>query len=95
MPAIGTLTFHEPDHNKFECLKLAFNALNAGGTAPCILNAANEVAVGKFLNKEIKFSHISLLINKALDRVEVQNSPGLETIIDCDRRTRQFITELI
>lgn len=95
MPSIGTLTFHKPDHSKFECLKLAFDALNTGGTAPCILNAANEIAVSKFLNKEIKFSHISLLINKALDRVEVQNSPGLETIIDCDRKTRQFITELI
>jgi 1-deoxy-D-xylulose-5-phosphate reductoisomerase len=91
MPGIGTLTFHEPDPNKFECLKLAFEALNAGGTAPCILNAANEVAVSKFLRNEIKFSHISLLINKALDRVEVQNSPGLETIIDCDRRTREMV----
>ncbi len=53
---IGQLTFFEPDLNKFECLKLAYEALNAMGTAPCILNAANEVAVNKFLNKEIKFS---------------------------------------
>jgi 1-deoxy-D-xylulose-5-phosphate reductoisomerase len=94
MPAISSLTFYEPDLAKFECLKLAFDALNSGGTAPCILNAANEVAVSKFLHKEIKFSHIPLLINKALDKVENNLSPDLGTIFECDRVTREYVMKL-
>lgn len=94
LPEIGSLTFFEPDLTKFECLKLAFEAINEGGTAPCILNAANEVAVKKFLNKEIKFSHIPLLINKALDRVENCFSPDLETIFEYDRKTREYVITL-
>jgi len=94
LPAINSLTFYEPDLTKFECLKLAFDALSSGGTAPCILNAANEVAVSKFLQKEIKFSHIPLLINKALDKVESILSPDLGTIFDCDRVTREYVMTL-
>lgn len=94
MPGIESLTFYEPDFNKFECLKLAFDAINEGGTAPCILNAANEVAVSKFLNKEIKFSHIPLLINKALDKVVNIFSSDLHTIFECDKKTREFVLTL-
>ncbi|MCU0333282.1 MAG: 1-deoxy-D-xylulose-5-phosphate reductoisomerase, partial [Ignavibacteriaceae bacterium] len=94
LPSIGSLTFYEPDLNKFECLKLAFEVLNTGGSAPCIMNAANEVAVSKFLNKEIKFSHIPLLINKALDKVESIFSPDLGTIFECDRVTREYVMKL-
>jgi 1-deoxy-D-xylulose-5-phosphate reductoisomerase len=91
LPEIGSLTFFEPDLTKFECLKLAFDAINDGGTAPCILNAANEVAVNKFLNKEIKFSHIPLLIKRALDKVETVFSPDLGTVFECDKQTREFV----
>ncbi len=94
LPKIGSLTLYEPDLNKFECLKLAFEALNEGGTAPCVLNAANEVAVSKFLHKEIKFSHIPLLIKKALDKVENVLSPDLGTIFECDRVTREYVGSL-
>ena len=94
LPEIGSLTFFEPDLTKFKCLKLAFQAINEGGIAPCILNAANEVAVVKFLNKEIKFSHIPLLINKALDRVENCFSPDLETIFEYDKKTREYVITL-
>ena len=94
LPEIGTMTFFKPDFSKFECLKLAFDALSEGGAAPCILNAANEVAVEKFLNKEIKFSHIPLLINKALDKVENIFSPDLGTIFECDKRTREYVLTL-
>jgi len=95
LPSIGSLTFFEPDLDKFECLKLAFEALTEGGTAPCILNAANEVAVSKFLKKEIKFSHIPLLINKALNSVENIFSQDLGTIFECDRKTREYVQGLI
>ena len=94
LPNIGSLTFFEPDAEKFECLKLAFDVLNTGGTAPCILNAANEVAVDKFLNKEIKFSQITLLKNKALDKVKNRVSPDQGTIFECDSQTRKLVREL-
>ncbi|NNJ52889.1 MAG: 1-deoxy-D-xylulose-5-phosphate reductoisomerase [Ignavibacteriaceae bacterium] len=95
LPSIGSLTFFEPDLNKFECLKLAFDALTEGGAAPCILNAANEVAVSKFLQKEIRFSHIPLLIKKALNSVENIFSQDLGTIFECDRKTREYVQGLI
>jgi 1-deoxy-D-xylulose-5-phosphate reductoisomerase len=91
LPDIRSLTFFQPDFDKFECLKLAFDAIVEGGTAPCILNAANEVAVDKFLKKKIKFSHIPQLINKALDKIEINKSPDLGTIFECDRMTRELV----
>ncbi|MEJ2613652.1 MAG: 1-deoxy-D-xylulose-5-phosphate reductoisomerase, partial [Ignavibacteriaceae bacterium] len=75
---IGNLTFREPDLKKFECLKIAYDVLETGGTAPCILNAANEVAVEKFLNGQIKFSYIPAIINQALDKFENHKQPDLE-----------------
>jgi 1-deoxy-D-xylulose-5-phosphate reductoisomerase len=87
----NNLTFFEPDFNKFECLKLAFDVLNAGGTAPCILNAANEVAVNMFINKKIKFSQISELISKALDKIKNHSDPDIESIFECDKDTREFL----
>lgn len=91
---IGSLTFFEPDFEKFECLKLAFEVLNSGGTAPCILNAANEIAVDKFLKKEIRFIQIPEIINKSLDKIENHKNPCLEMIFECDRRTREFASKL-
>jgi 1-deoxy-D-xylulose-5-phosphate reductoisomerase len=59
------------------------------------MNAANEVAVDKFLNRKIKFSQIPVLIKKALNRIENHKSPDLNTIFECDRETRDFVTSLI
>lgn len=94
LAAIGTLSFYEPDFEKFECLKLAFDVLEIGGTAPCVLNAANEIAVEKFLNKEIKFSTIPVLIEKTLAKIENHQSPNLDTIFACDLETREFVRKL-
>jgi 1-deoxy-D-xylulose-5-phosphate reductoisomerase len=94
LPSINNLTFFEPDFNKFECLKLAFDVLKVGGTGPCILNAANEIAVDKFINKKIKFSQISELINKALDKIENHSDPDIEKIFECDKKTREFVRNL-
>ncbi len=94
IPAIGTLNFYEPDFEKFECLKLAFDALEAGGTAPCVLNAANEIAVEKFLNREIKFSRIPVLIEKALEKIGNHQLLNLDTIFECDTETRNFVRNL-
>lgn len=91
-PQIGELTFFEPDLEKFECLKIAFEVMEQGGTAACILNAANEKAVEKFLNKEIGFLDIPDIIKKALDKIENHQIPDLETIFECDRHTREFLS---
>ncbi len=94
MPLIGTLTFFEPDLNKFECLKLAYDSLSCGGTAPCILNAANEVAVDKFLKGGIGFADIPGIIGKSLDAITNHSSPNLSVIMDTDKKTREFAETL-
>jgi 1-deoxy-D-xylulose-5-phosphate reductoisomerase len=94
LPLIGNLSFFEPDTDKFECLKLAYDVLNSKGTAPCILNAANEIAVEKFLVGDIGFSHIPGLISKALDKIENHIAPDIETIFECDKLTREFVRSL-
>jgi 1-deoxy-D-xylulose-5-phosphate reductoisomerase len=92
---IPELTFYEPDLQKFECLNIAYKTLDTAGTTPCILNAANEVAVDKFLKKEIKFSDIPALICNALDHFDNHRHPELETIIEQDRQTREYTAKLI
>lgn len=89
--SIKNLTFFEPDFKKFECLKLAFDVMEQGGTAPCILNAANEIAVELFLEGKINFLQIPDVIKSALDMVENYSSPELESIIECDRLTRKLL----
>lgn len=85
---LGAMTFFEPDADKFECLGLAYRALASGGTAPAVLNAANEVAVELFLEDKISFHHIPLLIRDALDRHPARPLAGLADIIAADRETR-------
>jgi 1-deoxy-D-xylulose-5-phosphate reductoisomerase len=91
---IGSLTFFSPDLEKFECLKLAYDALDAGGTAPCIMNAANEIAVSKFLAGKIKFSHIPQLISTAMRKIKNHKSPDIDVIFQCDKETREFVMAL-
>jgi len=90
---IESLTFHKPDFTKFECLQLAFDVMKMGGTAPCILNAANEIAVERFLNNKISFTAIPKLIKDALENVEIKIEVSLETIIECDSLTRKYLEE--
>ena len=90
---ISRLTFFEPDFNKFECLKIAYKTIEAGGTAPCILNAANEIAVEKFLAGKIKFTRIPEIINDALDNVAIRHNADLQTIIECDSTTRKYLNK--
>ena len=88
---LQNLTFFEPDLEKFECLKLAYDVMGIGGTAACILNAANEIAVDWFLKKKIKFLEIPSIIKKALDNIEIQKELSLETIYEIDRLTRTYL----
>ena len=68
LAAVGSLTFEEPDLETFACLRLALEAGAAGGTAPCVLNAADEVAVAAFLAGEIPFTGIAAVIERVLER---------------------------
>jgi 1-deoxy-D-xylulose-5-phosphate reductoisomerase len=88
---INQLTFFEPDFDKFACLKIAYDVIAEGGTATCILNAANEVAVEKFLSGKIKFIQIPELITEALNKIDNHKDADLGTIVECDFRTREFL----
>lgn len=90
---IATLTFFEPDFNKFVCLKMAYNVISEGGNLPCILNAANEIAVDKFLNGKIKFTQIPILIDKALQSIGKVSVNSIDTIYETDRTTREFLNK--
>jgi 1-deoxy-D-xylulose-5-phosphate reductoisomerase len=82
------MTFLAPDMEKFRCLALAFQALETGGTAPAVLNAANEVAVEHFLGGRIRFSTIPALIEEALARHQAVAHPALDDIIHADGEAR-------
>ncbi len=87
---IAKLEFEAPDVKRFPCLQLAYDALNIGGTAPAILNAVNELAVAAFLNKQIRFLDISILIAKALNSIKVAPVTSLEQLIAADTEARGF-----
>ena len=86
--AYPNLSFEAPDKNTFRNLQLAYDALEAGGGAPCILNAANEVAVAAFLNDEIGFLEMSDVLEHALDTVGHVAKPELEQLFELDRAAR-------
>jgi len=91
---VGALTFESPDEGTFRCLALARAAASAGGTAPCVLNAANEVAVGAFLAGRVPFVGIAELIERTLDGVEHQPLHSFEQLEEVDRRARQLAERL-
>ncbi len=93
-PSISELTFFSPDKTKFKCLDLAYEVMEHGGTSPCILNAANEVAVDKFLKGKIEFNMIPGIIEDALTNIENNSEPDLATIFDCDYRTREYVKKI-
>lgn len=87
------LTFEPPDYEKFKCLKLAMESLNSGGIYPTVLNAANEVAVELFLNKELSFTEIPELIESALNNFNDNQELSLENITETDESVRRKIKE--
>ncbi len=91
----GKMEFMKPDTKMFPCLKLAYDAGIAGGTNPAVLNAANEVAVEKFINGKIKFTNIPKIIEKVLSLHDIVNEPSLEEIIQADKWARQQVQKII
>ena len=91
---IACLDFEEPDYERFPCLRLAFDALAAGGTAPAVLNAANEAAVALFLDEQIGFTDIPRLVEAALDRADSSVPHTLDALEAVDREARARVREL-
>lgn len=89
------LTFEAPDRDRFPNLNFAYEAIEKGGNMPCILNAANEVAVSLFLEDKIGFYEMSSLIEKAMERSAFMKEPTLGDYIQCDKETREIIYSLI
>ena len=93
---MGQLQFEKPDFIRFPCLKLAYEALHAGGATPAILNAANEVAVQAFLDQHIGFRKIDDVVARVLDRVAAaQTISGLESVLMHDNAARKMANSLI
>ena len=92
---IAKLEFEAPDIKRFPCLQLAYDALNAGGTAPAILNAVNEIAVAAFLNHEITFLDIPAMIASALDKLITVAVTDLEQLCAVDAEARAFASRWI
>lgn len=94
---LGSLTFREPDFARFPCLKLAYQAMEAGGAAACVLNAANEEAVAAFLDGAIRFTDIAATVEHCLS-VHQEAADGMEALLACDaaarRHARNFIRRL-
>jgi 1-deoxy-D-xylulose-5-phosphate reductoisomerase len=92
---VGQLTFFEPDAEKFPCLRLARAALERGGSASVVLNAANEVAVAAFLERRIGFTRIAEVIEHALDRIPHTEPKGVDDCVAVDGETRRMAAALI
>ncbi len=88
------LTFEQPDLNTFRNLQLAYDAMDAGGNLPCILNAANEITVAAFLQDKIGFLDIAKINEKTMQAVSFQKSTSLESLIETDLETRKKALEL-
>ena len=91
----ANLTFEAPDKATFRNLQLAYDALDAGGSAPCILNAANEVAVAAFLKDEVGFLEMSDVLDHALSAVPHVTKPDLEQLFDLDSAAREAASDRV
>ncbi|MBQ9604440.1 MAG: 1-deoxy-D-xylulose-5-phosphate reductoisomerase, partial [Firmicutes bacterium] len=83
------LTFERPQTERFPCLALAFEAIKTGGTMPCVLNGANEVAVNKFLDGKIKFTQIPEIIEKVMSAYTVKYDYTLDDVLEADKWSRE------
>ena len=95
LAAVGELTFEKPDLGTFPCLRLARQAMAAGGTAPCVLNAADEVAVQAFLNGELPFTGIADVVERALEAIEPEPIRHFSDLYRADAEARRLAAGLV
>jgi 1-deoxy-D-xylulose-5-phosphate reductoisomerase len=95
---VARMDFEEPNLQRFPCLRLAYEAINAGGIMPTVLNAANEIAVEAFLNEQLRFTDIAVIIERTMAKFEAKAANTLNLILEADAQARvvanQQITEL-
>ena len=95
---VRRMDFEEPNLERFPCLRLAYKAINLGGIIPTVLNAANEIAVEAFLNEQVRFTDIPLIIERCMDQFEVIPADTLAVILEADQQaivvSKQVISEL-
>jgi 1-deoxy-D-xylulose-5-phosphate reductoisomerase len=91
LAAISRLDFEAPDLGRFPALRVARQALEAGGAAPIILNAANEVAVASFMGGAVRFPEIVELVKRSLDDLHFDAPTSIAEVLDIDRRTREHV----
>ena len=92
---INSLTFEEPDYRTFRNLGLAIEALKKGGNLPCILNAANEIAVYAFLRNRIGFMDMTDIIEKTMQKISFVQHPGLDEYYESDGEARHYAADMI
>ncbi|HIG07461.1 MAG: 1-deoxy-D-xylulose-5-phosphate reductoisomerase [Methylococcales bacterium] len=92
---VKRMDFEKPDLERFPCLRLAYQAIDAGGIMPTVLNAANEVAVAAFLQERIRFTDIAKVIERCMDLIAVTGADSLDIILDADKLARVHSEEII
>ncbi|QPK64320.1 1-deoxy-D-xylulose-5-phosphate reductoisomerase [Methylomonas sp. LL1] len=92
---VGHMDFEQPDLQRFPCLKLAYDAIKAGGIMPTVLNAANEIAVEAFLNQEVKFTDIAIIIERSMAQFAPDNADSLELVLRADSQAREVAKTVI
>ncbi len=92
---VKRMDFEEPNLQRFPCLRLAYKAINAGGTMPTVLNAANEIAVEAFLNRQVKFTDIPVIIERAMDAIPMTSAETLDIILEHDHKARESAKQII
>jgi 1-deoxy-D-xylulose-5-phosphate reductoisomerase len=95
LTTMGALQFHKPDYVRFPCLALAFDALREGGTAPALLNAANEIAVQAFLDRRIGFRDIDRVLRQVMDQESHGAASSIDTVLAQDARARQAASRAV
>jgi len=95
LASVGALTFERPDRDTFSCLRLALEAGRAGGTAPCVLNAADEVAVAAFLEGRIGFTAIASVVDAVLERMPARQPTHFEDLFEVDAEARRRSEEQV
>ena len=93
--SIGKLDFEEPDEDRFPCLRIAKEVVEIGGTAMAICNAANEIAVEAFLNKDIGFIDIPSVIERTLSRAKVMEPTSLQIVKESDKEARRIASDVL
>ncbi|MCX7125413.1 MAG: 1-deoxy-D-xylulose-5-phosphate reductoisomerase, partial [Gammaproteobacteria bacterium] len=93
--ALKRLDFEPLSLERFPCVRLAYQALKAGGTATAILNAANEIAVEAFCHNQIRFDQIATLIDAVMQKADIVTTDDLNTVLNADQNAREFATQML